>query len=128
MRTRLVLYAPIADADTRTGKFLQLLWHGDEYLVFAQAMAYRYHNQILARFLAERGIAHHWRDEQTLEFDTQVLDVVGGGRFRVDDNARILRLWDQSQAYGRFAESELVQRIAAAAADHAWSTFRVDIA
>lgn len=127
MRTSLVLYASLAGAEatTLTGKFLQLVWQGDEYLVFAAAAAYRFHNQILARFLAERGIDNRWRDEQTLEFDTQAIDVVGGGRFRMNGYARTLELWDNSQAYGRFAESGLAQRIAAA--DHAWSSYQVVI-
>lgn len=127
MRTHLLPYALPADANggALTGKFLQLVWHGEEYLVFAPAAAHRFHNQILARFLAERNIDHRWRDEQTLEFEADRLEVVGGGRFRLDANARTLELWDNSQAYGRFTEPGLAQRIAGA--DHAWSAYRVEI-
>jgi len=128
MRTHVVTDAlPVAAAGgpALTGKFLQLVWRGDEYLVFADAAARRFHNQILACFLAERGIEHRWRDEQTLEFDGAQLTVVGGGRFRLDTVARTLELRDNSQAYGRFAESGLAERIAAA--DHAWSVYRITI-
>jgi hypothetical protein len=126
MRTHLALCAPpTAVGDTQTGKFLQLVWCGDEYLVFAPAATFRFHNQILARFLSEHGVDHRWRDEETLEFDTDRIEIGGGGRFRVDASTRTLELWDNSQAYGRFAASGLAGRIAAAG--HAWSGYRVDI-
>lgn len=128
MRTHLLPHAlPAAAAGSAvlTGKFLQLIWRGDEYLVFAEPAAHRFHNQILARFLAERGVEHRWRDEQTLEFDGAQLTVVGGGRFRLDTASRTLELWDHSQAYGRFAEPGLAERIAAA--DPAWTGYRVTI-
>lgn len=108
------------------GKFLQLVWRGVEYLVFASATLHRYHNQILARFCEEHGIPHRWLSEARLEVDSTQLTVLGGGRFRADGVQRRLVLWDNSQVYGRFAERGLPTRIASA--DHPWSRYTVEIA
>ena len=42
------------------GKFLHLVWRGQEYLAFAPSGLHRYHNQLLAHFLQDQGIPHHW--------------------------------------------------------------------
>jgi hypothetical protein len=118
-------YAPPEEIPIE-GKFLQLVWLGVEYLVFAPAALHRYHNQILARFCEEHGIPHRWLSEERLEVDSAELAVIGGGRFRADTVQRRLELWDNSQAYGRFAEHDLPSRIAAA--DHPWSRYTVEIA
>lgn len=107
------------------GKFLQLVLHGREYLVFASATRHRYHNQILAEFCADRGIAHRWVTAERLEVTDPALTVLGGGRFRADTRACTLELWDNSQAYGRFVERGLPERIAAA--DHPWARYTVTI-
>lgn len=109
----------------REGKFLQLVLGGREYLLFASGEPYRYHNQILARFLAERGVPHRWATSERLEIDGPGPTVVGGGRFRSDATGRVLELWDDSHAYGRFDERGLAEKIAAAG--HAWSGYRVAI-
>jgi hypothetical protein len=108
------------------GKFLQLSWRRQEYLVFAPAERHRYHNQILGRFLQERGVAHRWLNQEKLEVDDPDLVVLGGGRFRVSALRRTLDLWDDSHAYGRFREAGLPERIAAAG--HAWSGFELRVA
>lgn len=95
------------------GKFLQLRWQGNDYLLFAIRDRYRFHNQMLGRFLANHALPHHWRDEATLEFDLPRLSVVGGGRFRFTREPQRLELWDESQAYGRFEEAGLAERIRA---------------
>ena len=51
--------------------------------------------------------------------------VSGGGRFRVDTLTETLLLWDNSQAYGRFEESGLSDKIAGAG--HPWSGYEVKI-
>jgi hypothetical protein len=125
---RLVIVSyPPADpaAGVWEGKFLQLTLRGEEHLVFAPRVLHQYHNQVLARFLGERAIPHRWIEPQTLDVMSRDVAVLGGGRFRVDTAARTLDLWDNSQAYGRFNEHGLVQKIAAAA--HAWHAFRVQI-
>ena len=108
------------------GKFVQLRLKNEEYLVFAEAGLHRFHNQILAQFLTDRGLPHRWRDDQTLEVDLPEFAVSGGGRFRADPETRTLELWNSSQAYGRFEERGLPEKIAAAG--HAWSGFTIRIA
>lgn len=107
------------------GKFLQLVLRDTEYLVFAPRALHRFHNQILAGFLAERDIPSRWIGEQTLEVNAPDLAVIGGGRFRVDNDTGTLELWDNSQAYGRFEERGLPGKIAAAG--HRWGRYRVKI-
>jgi hypothetical protein len=108
------------------GKFLQLVWRGQEYLAFAPSALHRYHNQLLAHFLQDQGIPHRWVTEQDLEFGHPRLAVKGGGRYRVNTSQKTLRLWDDSRVYGRFHEIGLPEKIAAAG--HPWSNFKVIIA
>ncbi|MGA7800895.1 MAG: hypothetical protein WCC36_08790 [Gammaproteobacteria bacterium] len=125
MDTIIVVYQTAPAPPVQEGKFLQLRLQGREYLVFAPFALFRYHNQLLARFLADRNLPHRWATPQRLVVDAADLDVYGGGRFRADAASGILRLWDNSQAYGRFREPGLAERIAAAG--HRWSGFRVVI-
>jgi hypothetical protein len=107
------------------GKFLQFTWRKQEYLVFAPFELHRYHNQILGRFLSDNAVAHRWITKGMLEVGDPDLGVTGGGRFRVSLDRKVLELWDTSQAYGRFDENGLLEKIADAG--HAWSGFRVKI-
>ena len=107
------------------GKFLQLRWHGQEYLVFAPQTLHRYHNQLLAHFLADHAIPHRWLNQEKLQIDGPKVTVIGGGRFRVNTLTATLLLWDNSQAYGRFEESDLPNKIAGAG--HPWSGYEVKI-
>jgi hypothetical protein len=107
------------------GKFIQFRWRGQEYLAFAPFEIHRYHNQILGHFLQEQGIAHRWLDRQRLAIDDPGLRVIGGGRFRLDLTRRSLELWDDSQAYGRFDELGLADKIARAGKP--WSGLRIEV-
>lgn len=107
------------------GKFLQLILHGQQYLIFAPAGLHRFHSQILAHFLADRNIPHSWADDQTLEISWSDLAVIGGGKFSVNTLGKTLELWDNSQAYGRFDERDLSAQIASAR--HPWNRFNVRI-
>jgi hypothetical protein len=107
------------------GKFVQFHWRGVEYLLFATKAEHRFHNQMLARFLAEHGLPHRWLDDETLSIEVDDLQVIGGGRFRLASHENLLELWDNSQAYGRFDEGGLPERIRRAG--HPWSASRVVI-
>ncbi len=113
------------DAEEVMGKFLQLHWRAQEYLVFAPLALHRYHNQLLARFLDDNAIPYRWLDRESLEVIDPDLNVIGGGRLRVNRLERSLTLWDDSHVYGRFDESGLVEKIAGA--DHPWHGLTVDI-
>lgn len=128
MTLKIIRYCP-DDAARRTGaeegKFLQVIVNGQEFLLCAASARHRYHNQILAHFLTEQGIAHHWAGPEKREVDSNAVNTVGGGRYRADHERGLLTLWDDSHAYGRFDETELAAKIAAA--QHPWSRYQVRI-
>ncbi|MEJ2687159.1 MAG: hypothetical protein P8124_08100 [Gammaproteobacteria bacterium] len=126
MDTVIITYGNPVPASLQDGKFLQLQWRGRQYLIFAPTASYRYHNQLLERFLSDHKLACHWSDPEHLELDTPAVEVCGGGRFRVDAAGGTLTLWDDSHAYGRFREAGLAAAIAGAG--HAWSGFQITIA
>lgn len=99
------------DAQPLAGKFLQLRLEGRDCLLFAAIDRYRYHNQILARFLADRGIRHRWENDSRLVVDDTGLHVAGGGRYELDVQRRSLRVWDNSSVYGRFDEALLARQL-----------------
>ena len=107
------------------GKFLQISWRAQEYLLFATFDQHHYHNQILARFCQNNAIRCRWVGEETLEVNDPTLAVLGGGRFDLDAAHKALNLSDNSQAYGRFQEKGLLEKIAAA--DHPCSKYVVKI-
>ena len=113
------------DTNVCQGKFIQLILGGRENLVFAPRELHQYHNQILAHFLDENGISCRWASKERLEYDVSRVRVVGGGRFRVDRQAKLLHLWDDSQVYGRFDENGLVEKLSNKS--HPWSEFGVKI-
>ena len=108
------------------GKFLQLSLAGRDWLLFAATDELRYHNQILARFLAAQGIPHRWQGKETLLFESPELTVIGGGRFRFDATAQALHVWDESSVYGRFNATRLRKQLAAAQAPWGAVTLAVD--
>jgi len=112
-------------ADDGEGKFIQFTLGDREYLVFAPRELHRFHNQILAHFLADRNLPHRWFGNQALEVKAPDLAVIGGGKFRVSAETKTLELWDNSQVYGRFDARGLAGRIGAA--DHPWSGYTVRI-
>lgn len=130
MQNILILtYPPLGDESqpgVYEGKFLQLTWRGQGYLIFASRQLHHYHNQILGNFLADNRIAHRWVTEARLEVNDPDLVVIGGGRFRLNLGDMHLELWDNSQLYGRFDEQGLFEKIAAA--HRPWSSVKVSIA
>jgi hypothetical protein len=94
------------------GKFLQIRLGSRDYLIFAAAGEHRYHNQILARFLSQQGIPHHWEGAERLVVSHSQLAVAGGGRFRLDPVQESLRVWDSSSVYGRFDAARLAAQLA----------------
>ncbi len=107
-------YPPLEKAESArmiAGKFLQFRWQGNEYLLFATRDEHQFHNQMLAHFLSDHHIKHHWRDSEHLEFPDTEINVIGGGRFHFSADPTQLELWDNSMAYGRFDESGLAERL-----------------
>lgn len=116
-------YTSLAGKDEVKGKFVQFVWQGNEYLLFATREQHQFHNQMLAHFMDDNTIPHRWIDDQTLEMDTDSVTVFGGGRFLYQREQNLLELWDNSQAYGRFNETGMEAKIRTA--QHPWSSARV---
>lgn len=100
--TNIRTYPPVDSGSTQSGKFLQINCEGVAWLLFTTPETHRFHNQLLAQFLEEEHIPHHWFNEETLEFPVERVQVTGGGRYSLNLEAGSLDLWDNSQAYGRF--------------------------
>jgi hypothetical protein len=122
---KIIEYGVDGDAPEVQGKFLQLRLAGTEYLLFAPKQLHQFHSNLLAHFLEDRELAHHWENEQTLAVDAANVRVVGGGKFRLDSGARTLELFDNSQAFGRFDERDIAARIRAAG--HWFSDFSIRV-
>lgn len=116
----------MAGGRSMEGKFLQLTLTGRHFLLFATTTEHRYHNQLLARFLAEHAIPHHWANTHRLVVDFPGLVVTGGGRFRLDPLRKVLRVWDESSVYGRFDPSQLAAQLASAGPP--WDRLTLDVA
>jgi hypothetical protein len=127
MRPLILTYpTEIDDEASLEGKFLQLRWAGQPYLLCASADEHRYHNQILGRFLSEKGIPHHWEGAENLVVHRPELSIMGGGRFRLDLLTKQLPVWDTSSVYGRFDGSALSAELAAA--ESPWSGLALSVA
>lgn len=122
-RTQIRAYPAIGTGQGLAGKFLQLELDGTPWLLLASARAFRYHNQLLAGFLGEQGVAYRWADRETLAYDDRRVLVTGGGRFRLDPAAATLEVWDDSTAYGRFDAGLLMAQLALASSP--WSRLTV---
>jgi hypothetical protein len=107
------------------GKFVQLVWGGEEYLIFTPFRLHRFHVEILKHFLSDQEIPYLSLNNDHILIKVSNLNVVGGGHFCLDYPRNTLRLFDNSQVYGRFNEFELAQKIAAS--NHAWRDLQVDI-
>jgi hypothetical protein len=107
------------------GKFVQLRWKGEPWLLFASKDQHAFHNQIVAHFMSEQHLPHYWQSPEILNFERPDLQIVGGGKFWLDWQQKQLLLSDNSMVYGRFEEAGLI------AAMHAcgmpWAGFSIEI-
>lgn len=107
------------------GKFVQLNWQGEPWLLFASKDQHAFHNQIVAHFLSDMHQPYHWRSPEVLTFEQRELEILGGGKFQLDWEARRLLLSDNSMVYGRFDEELLRQSLAQLAMP--WQEFSIEI-
>jgi hypothetical protein len=108
-------YKRIADIQKpckRAGKFVQIRHRNTEYLVFSPKEFTRYHADLAEKFCREKEIAGTY-NRQLKRYD--IIDpswvILGGGKFEIDEEQKILRLYDNSMAYGKFQEYGLIERI-----------------
>ncbi len=89
------------------GKFVQISWKGEPWLLFASKDQHSFHNQILAHFMSEQHLPYHWQSPEILNFEQPELAILGGGKFQVDWSSKQLILSGESMVYGRFQEQAL---------------------
>ena len=122
---RVMIYSARQPTSGCAGKFLQLELKHTTWLLFSSTGTHRFHNQILARFLAEQSISHRWVTPEQLEYDEGHVTVSGGGRFSVDFAASLIEFWDDSTVFGRFDPGQLISQMRAAGPP--WSALRINI-
>ena len=84
------------------GKFVQLCWKDEPWLLFAIKDQHAFHNQIIAHFLSEQHIPFHWKSPEILEFTDSEFEILGGGKFQLNWEQKKLSLFGDSMVYGRF--------------------------
>ena len=89
------------------------------------SLKYQDHIQILARFLSEQGIPYRWNGTGNLIADHDELVLAGGGRFCLDALGETLRVWDDSNVYGRYDSARLALQLAAAGSP--WNRLVLDV-
>jgi hypothetical protein len=112
-------YRDIAGTDMPeryAGKFVQIRKGSEEYLVFSPKEFTRFHADIVRSFCTEREIPGVF-NSQSKSFDIHDTSwvVAGGGKFEIDREKKLLRLYDNSMAYGRFERRGLKEKILAIA-------------
>lgn len=94
------------------GKFVQLRSGSSEYLVLSPKGFMTYHANIVDYFCQEHGIGGTLEQEQgKFIINNPSWSVKGGGKFEIDRDRRLLRLYDNSMAYGRFDSSGLKEKV-----------------
>ena len=106
------IVAKTAVPEKLAGKFVQIKHNTTEYLVFAPKEFAPYHADIVERFCSERGLSGHYNSEKKrFEIHDPGWVVAGGGKFEMDTTEKLIRLYDNSMAYGRFDPEGLREKI-----------------
>jgi hypothetical protein len=104
--------AKIAEPAVTSGKFVRIRNETADYLIISPKEFTKYHANIVERFCLDKGIEGRY-DPQEKRYDItdQSWVILGGGKFTKDANKKVLRLYDDSQAYGKFEKQGLREAI-----------------
>ena len=98
--------------DRYAGKFVQMRKGATEYLVFSSKAFTRFHADIVERFCSDREIPGVYNSHNK---SFEILDpswvIRGGGKFERDRKSKLLHLYDDSMAYGKFEKNGLKEKI-----------------
>lgn len=111
--------------DEVRGKFVQLNWKGEHWLLFASKDQHQFHNQIVAHFMTDQHLPHHWQSPEVLNFEQPALQIAGGGKFRLNWQDKQLVLSDNSMVYGRFHEEGIKESLQGAMMP--WAKFAIEV-
>jgi len=96
------------------GKFVQIKNGNTLYLVFSPKEFTKYHANIVERFCMDKGIEGSYDAKGERFFIRDVSwQVLGGGKFEWDKNKMIIKLYDNSMAYGKFRNEGLKEMLSA---------------
>jgi hypothetical protein len=96
-----------------TGKFIQVRSGPTTYVVFSPKAYTKYHAHVLERFCQDKGLEGAWDTAgERFTVTDRAWEVLGGGKFDLDTKRRMLRLYGDSMAYGRFDERGLRDALA----------------
>ncbi|OGW35566.1 MAG: hypothetical protein A2X58_00655 [Nitrospirae bacterium GWC2_56_14] len=90
------------------GKFVQIKNGNTLYLVLSPKEFTKYHANIVERFCMDKGIEGRYdvkREKFTIM--DRSWQIVGGGKFERDINKKVIKLYDNSMAYGKFEATGL---------------------
>lgn len=109
----------------RTGKFIQVVLLEEHFQQELDILAFMpfihekfwYHATILKELLFRLHIdggfpevKQHLDNYEYCEFDAQVIDVLGGGYYEIDETTLLLTLSGKSTAYGRYRKHRLLDK------------------
>lgn len=110
-----VYYSQIAGfkiPDEYSGKFVQIQQGENEYLVFSPKEFTKYHANIVEYFSKDRRlIGSYDSDHKRYDIFESGWNIIGGGKFEIRRKEKILRLYDDSMAYGKFRSEGLTERL-----------------
>ena len=86
-----------------SGKFVRIRNGATDYLVFSPKEFTKYHANIVERFCFDNGIEGSY-DLERKRYDMydQAWVVTGGGKYELDKKRKVIELYDESMAYGKF--------------------------
>jgi len=86
-----------------SGKFVQIRNGSTDYLVFSPKEFTKYHANIVERFCLDKGVEGLYDSERKrYNMYDQAWVVMGGGKYELDKTRKVIRLYDESMAYGKF--------------------------
>jgi hypothetical protein len=104
--------AKIAEPAVTSGKFVRIRTEAADYLVFSPREFSKYHANIVERFCLDKGIEGRYDPERKrYNIIDQSWFILGGGKFEKDTDRKVLRLYDDSMAYGKFEKQGLREAI-----------------
>ncbi|MDQ7786302.1 MAG: hypothetical protein RDU01_01720 [Thermodesulfovibrionales bacterium] len=107
-----IKFAPPRKPKRIDGKFVQMRHEGMEYLVFSPKEFSKYHADIVKTYCQGKGIDGVY-DAQAKRFDIDdpAWVIIGGGKFVMNREEKVIRLYDNSMAYGRFEARGLKEKV-----------------
>ncbi len=96
----------------RHGKFIQIRDDKAEYFLLSPRELSAYHANIVERFFSERRIEGLYNGKRDYyEISAPGWKIVGGGMWAINEDEKVLYLSGSSQAYGRFDQDCLSEKI-----------------